>query len=747
EDDDKSAPPAADAARKPGGSFEDAYKQIAPATVVVKTEAGFGTGVIVDSSGLILTNFHVVARGLQKDFRIKVEVNFGKPSGVGGMDIDEKSHEGWVVKTDRVRDLALIRVKDAPKDLKTANVAKGDPKPGQSIAAIGHAGIGMLWAMKTCHVAAIGEPAKNGILAAKDCSTQAGGDGLSEDDLKERRTRCESAKKEAQLAAAEMHGGLFVQSDCRIAPGDSGGPLVDDRAQIVGLNQSVTTDRSTAGGTSYHVHVAELREFIASPPADPVFHTPDPWCDGGTEATLEDLDMDGQADALIAKSNDYSYWSERRMSVLMDLDGKPLPDASTKSAMPYDAEAAYLTLPGGTFAWFDSNNDGRFDVLVADADDHGKRVRFDIDEAGKLTERKETSAPYFFDSAFIPQDEKMKANLGRWALAISPYQASPSLIAGARSLIDVPDPIAGIPAKGNLVDFDGNGKADAYRFQAMFASGMVLDVDGDSLGSLATKEDPASLVSSRKLDPEISVIVERGSTWVVYDRDNDKSADLAIVADTRSTDRIAKSAYTRASKTDSWQPAPEFVGMRSVRAGLLGVASAGELVKAALPFASRKEGLSNFPRALSKKGSYDFAKGPKAFFPNKAVLLGRKPGYTIQVFDADRSSKTGTDSANQLIQNKKLDAEVASVRDTAANLIWVYYDTDQDGAFDLVLFSTRPDSGLADKAFRIEGEKVRVDTELASGKLYRSSLLKDKAASAGFKKLAEEFLPANAVQD
>lgn len=747
EDDDKGAAASATEVHAPGGSFEDAYKQIAPATVVVKTEDGFGTGVIVDASGLILTNFHVVARGLQKDFRIKVEVNFGKPSNVGGMDVDEKAHEGWVVKTDRVRDLALIRVKDAPKDLKVASVAKGDPKPGQSIAAIGHAGIGMLWAMKTCHVAAIGEPAKNGILAAKDCSVQPDSEGLSEDDLKERRTRCETAKKEAQLAAAEMHGGLFVQSDCRIAPGDSGGPVIDDHSHVVALNQSVTTDRSTAGGTSYHVHVAELREFIANPPADPAYLTPDPWCDGGTEAALEDLDMDGKADALIAKSGDYSFWSDRRMAVLMDLDGQQLPDAASKSPMPYDAEAAYLTLPSGTFAWFDSNNDGRFDVLVADKEDRGQRVRFDIAEDGKLTERKE-SATYFFDAAFIPQDEKMRANLGRWALALSPYQASPGLVAGARSLVDVPDPFAGISSKGSLADFDGNGKPDAYRFSSMFANGVVLDVDGDSLGSLTMKEDPTALVSSRKIDPEIAVIVERGTSWVVYDRDNDKVADLAVIADPRSTDRIAKAAYTRAAAGGEWKPAPDLVGMRSVRAGLLNVPNAGEIVKAALPFAARKEGLSAFPRALSKKGSYDFAKGPKAFFPNKAVLFGRKPGYTIQVFDADRNSKTGTDTASALVANKKFDAEVAAIRDTNANLIWVYYDTDHDGNFDLVLYSTRPDSGIAEKAFRIEGDKVRVDSELPAGKLYRStSLLKDRVAAAGFKAMATEFLPANAVQD
>lgn len=750
EDDDRTAMLAGGASTDggKGGSFEDAYKQIAPATVLVKTDDGFGTGVIVGDGGLVLTNFHVVARGLQKDFRIKVAVNFGKRSSVGGMDVEEKSHEGWVVKTDRVRDLALIRVKDAPAGLPIATVSTGDPSPGQSVAAVGHAGIGMLWAMKTCHVAAIGEPARNGILAAKDCSVQPGSEGVSEEELKERRTRCETQKKDAQNAAAELHGGLFVQSDCRIAPGDSGGPLIDNQSRIVGLNQSVTSDRSTAGGTSYHVHVAELRDFIKSPPADPVHHTPDPWCDGGTDAVLEDLDMDGVADALIAKSGEHSPWGNRRFALMMDLDGRQLPEDPAKSAMPYDAEAAYLTLPSGTFAWYDSDNDDRFDVLVSDPEGNGQRVQFDIAVDGKLTERKVKGATYFFDAALLPKDEKMNAKLGRWALAINPYGASPGLVADARMLVDVPDPVAGISSKGSLSDIDGNGKPDAYRFQSMFSSGIVLDVDGDSVGELPMKTDPASLVSGRKLDPELSFIVERGSTWVVYDRDNDRSADLAIVAETRSQDRIAKAAYTRAAAGEPWKAAPEFVGMRSVRAGLLNVPNAGELVKAALPFASRKDGLGSFPRPLSKKGSYEFAKGNKAFFPNKQVLVGNKPGYTIWAFDADRNSKTGADSASSLVQNKKFDAEVASIQDTNAGLVWVFYDTNHDGVFDLVLYSSRPERGTVEKAFRIEGDKVRVDPDMGSGKLYRTSgVLSDKAAAAGFKKLATDFLPANAVEN
>jgi hypothetical protein len=331
---------------------------------------------------------------------------------------------------------------------------------------------------------------------------------------------------------------------------------------------------------------------------------------------------------------------------------------------------------------------------------------------------------------------------------MNPWLASPSLVADAKRLVDVPDPVAGIPPKGTLADFDGNGRPDAYHFQSMFAQGMALDIDGDSIGSLTVKDDPADLVTGRKLDPELSLIIEGGSTWIVYDRDNDKTADLAMVADTRSTDRIAKAAYTRNGAKEAWKPAPEFIGARSVRAGLLNVSDAPALVKTALPFASRKEGLGIFPRAVSKKGSYDFAKGAKAIFPNKQVLLGQKPGYSIWVFDADNNTKTGTAKANALVQEKKFDAEVASIRDLNANLIWVYYDTDHDGTFDLVLYSSAPERGTAEKAFRIEGEKVRLDSALAGSKLYRSSsLLKDKVAAAGFKKLATEFLPEYATAD
>ena len=69
------------------------------------------------------------------------------------------------------------------------------------------------------------------------------------------------------------------------------------------------------------------------------------------------------------------------------------------------------------------------------------------------------------------------------------------------------------------------------------------------------------------------------------------------------------------------------------------------------------------------------------------------------------------------------------------------------GTFDLVLFSSRPHEGKSEKAFRIEGDKVRVDPDVSPGKLYRATVLEDKRSSAEFKKLAAEFLPANRVEN
>lgn len=743
---------AATSAGKPTGSFQNAYKSVAPATVVIKAKEGFGTGVIVDKSGLVLTNYHVVAFGMKKDFTIEVKLNLGKPSRAGGMDLDEKNYDAFVVKADRVRDMALIRIKDAPKDLPVAKISASDPAPGMPVAAVGHAGIGMLWAMKSCNVAAVGEPARNNLIAAKDCSPPPDTSGMTDDDIRRLKEQCENSKKEAQQAMSNMLEGLFVQSDCRIAPGDSGGPLINDQGELLGINQSISADRGTGSGTSYHVHVAEIREFTKNVPQEAVQLPPDVWCDGGTETSLEDIDMDGDAETLMASSLEVrGFFAVRRFSLLMDLDednfkhDHAAEEKAGKTHMPFDAEVGILSLPQGTYVWYDKDNDGDFDILLSDPEDKGHPVAgYDIGTDGKLTERKPFVGPYYFDTAFLPQNEMMHEHLGKIGMLINPKYENAELIADGKSLFVVPDPVGGIPSKGRLVDVDDDNKPDTYSFQTAFTRGIVIDADEDTLGSLNVKDDPAELIKSKRVDPELSMIVQRNSIWVIYDTNNDGQQDLALLASPDSADRITTAAYTRVG-SGAWTPTQEYVGLRSVRPGLIPSATRLPRIAAEVfSFSASDEGMGTLPAIKNFRTSWEFVTEKKK--PNKAIVTGERGDYTIMLIDADRDTKIGAkDDADDLVRGDKFDADIAIVRDN--DMAWVFYDTDQDKKFDLVLFSDKAGIGATSRAFRLEGDRIRVDSEHASGKLYRhKGIFKDAKVGAGFKKIAADSLPSFAVE-
>src|SRR5438094_219751 len=51
------------------GDIREVYRKVAPATVLIRTPNGFGTGIVVDPRGFVLTNHHVVAGGELVDFK------------------------------------------------------------------------------------------------------------------------------------------------------------------------------------------------------------------------------------------------------------------------------------------------------------------------------------------------------------------------------------------------------------------------------------------------------------------------------------------------------------------------------------------------------------------------------------------------------------------------------------------------------------------------------------------------------
>jgi S1-C subfamily serine protease len=188
--------------------------RLEPAVVDINTEIqgslgqtgrGAGTGMLISSSGEVLTNNHVI------EGATKIEVSITGRSG---------TYEATVVGVDPTDDVALLQVQGV-SGLPTVTLADSSNLVlGQEVVAIGNAlGQG-------------GSPSvTEGTISALERSITVGGG----------------------LAGAEHLTGL-IQMDAPIQPGDSGGPLVDSSGQVVGMITAAS--RSDFGQSSSSVGFA-----------------------------------------------------------------------------------------------------------------------------------------------------------------------------------------------------------------------------------------------------------------------------------------------------------------------------------------------------------------------------------------------------------------------------------------------------------------------------------------------------------
>jgi serine protease Do len=145
---------------------------------------GVGAGVIWDKNGLVLTNYHVVARG-RRGGKVRVVLR------------DGRRFDAEVVKRGRSLDLALLRLRDSPGELPTVSFGDSDTlRVGELVFAVGHP-----WGLPGTITA--------GIVSGLGLMR-----GLGE------RAR-------------------YIQSDVALAPGNSGGPLLNARGEVVGINAMI----------------------------------------------------------------------------------------------------------------------------------------------------------------------------------------------------------------------------------------------------------------------------------------------------------------------------------------------------------------------------------------------------------------------------------------------------------------------------------------------------------------------------
>ncbi len=726
-------PPPTSVAASTKLASNQAYRVIAPSTVLIRAEQGFGTGVVIDPKGYILTNYHVVADGRKKDFVITVDVTFGDLTGTGRMNRQAQSYEAEVVKADPVRDMAIVKVKDAPPKLVAAKLAKSDPQIAEKVMSVGHAGIGFLWAAKTCNIASIGERAQDSsIVAGFDCTKP--DPALSADQAAKQKKACEEQKKRMTDALTSKTQGLAVQSDCAITHGDSGGPLVNMAGEVVGLNQSISADLATA---SFHVHLEEIRDFSTKYGDAGIPILPDPYCDGGFDPTLEDLTT--------------LFGGFDRMSLLVDLDqnqGKRK-DAPGDS---FDAELGLMVLKGVTYVWYDTDDNGKFDVLLVDKDSNGApEVAYHLDDQGRLKEDKEILPKHDLSGKFV-KDAALHPRLGKVASAIggAKYVSSKTL-ASASDALTVPDPFIAAGTDGRAMDADGNGKSDVVVLRGAFSRVTLIDADETSLSSVKPGESAEELLKAKKVDAEIAIVVQGTSVWALYDTDNDAKFDLALTSSNGDASvatgawRLGKGAPTAA---------PENIGRKLLRPGLVGFPRAAPALRALSSETAGDEGLGSLPAPMPSKAAFKVhdVKGSPA---GTAVEAASFP-WSYQLFDIDHNTKIPPKTdVQKVVADGKYDAEVAVVRRIGADGIvsWVYYDTDGDGAFDLVLFV--PKSGQdPTQAFRLTKKDktatvatLEADSTAVAGKpLRHKSVFKDKVLAAKWKTLANAVFKADIIE-
>ncbi|HMC29589.1 MAG TPA: Do family serine endopeptidase [Candidatus Angelobacter sp.] len=151
-------------------------------------QRSLGSGVVLNTNGYIMTNFHVV----DKADRIRVKL-FDEPVGM--------LHDAKVVGVDRETDLAVIKI-EPPKDHPLTAARLGDSEKMN----VGD------W------VLAVGSPfdleatVTAGIVSAKGRTLPGGRQFQS-----------------------------FIQTDAAINPGNSGGPLVNMNGEVIGINTAIYT--------------------------------------------------------------------------------------------------------------------------------------------------------------------------------------------------------------------------------------------------------------------------------------------------------------------------------------------------------------------------------------------------------------------------------------------------------------------------------------------------------------------------
>ena len=182
------------------------------ATILVATEGdnagGFGTGVVIDPSGIAITNYHVIHRAT------RIRVFFYNPD-------DLNYYEADVIGIDPVADLALIQIKvrEDMLPLTYLNIEPENFSIGEEVVAIGHM-LGLQWSVTAGTLNSLERPGKITPYVT------------------------------------------VLQHSAQINKGNSGGPLINKNGDIVGINTYILLPPGGWSGIAYAIRGDNVHKTV-----------------------------------------------------------------------------------------------------------------------------------------------------------------------------------------------------------------------------------------------------------------------------------------------------------------------------------------------------------------------------------------------------------------------------------------------------------------------------------------------------
>ena len=172
-----------------------------------QVQRSLGSGVIVDPSGLVVTNYHVIEGASE----VKVALS------------DKREFDAEIVLKDEHSDLAVLRLKDANEKFPVLDFGNSDDlQVGDVVLAIGNP-------------FGVGQTVTHGIV---------------------------SALARTQVGISDYQ--FFIQTDAAINPGNSGGALVDLNGRLVGINTAIYSRSGGSQGIGFAIPANMVRVVVSS---------------------------------------------------------------------------------------------------------------------------------------------------------------------------------------------------------------------------------------------------------------------------------------------------------------------------------------------------------------------------------------------------------------------------------------------------------------------------------------------------